>query len=279
MDILSLVTGLIIGLVVAWFFLNVRFNKRMESREAELSAAKRKVEEALEQANNAHAATQKRLTDLEAKEATAAAQIASLGADLNAAGEELENVKADAAEKSARISEIQSESDDLKARLTAADEGRSELEAQLNEARTARDADGEDSRARIEELETDLGRRDDEIARLRTELADLRIVSEPQAETPPAAPVPEPLPAVDNASAPMFATDAGGSPDDLTKIKGIGRVLNDKLHKLGVTTLRQIADFTEDDIARVDGELDFPGRIEREKWVEQAKAIVGGNAG
>ena len=92
-------------------------------------------------------------------------------------------------------------------------------------------------------------------------------------------PEPEPAQAADSETVALFGGAAGGSPDDLTKIKGIGRVLNDKLHKLGVTTFRQIADFTEDDIARVDEVLDFPGRIEREKWVEQAKAIVGGDTG
>ncbi len=66
-----------------------------------------------------------------------------------------------------------------------------------------------------------------------------------------------------------------GAPDDLTKIKGIGPVLKRKLNDLGVITFRQIADFTPDDIARVNGVLDFPGRIEREKWVDQAKTFVG----
>ena len=63
--------------------------------------------------------------------------------------------------------------------------------------------------------------------------------------------------------------------DDLTKIKGIGRVLNKKLHGLGITSFQQIADFTPDDIDRVNAVLSFPGRIEREQWIEQAKAIVG----
>ncbi|MGI9383614.1 MAG: hypothetical protein ACR2PO_10700 [Methyloligellaceae bacterium] len=277
MEFLWLVIGLIIGIVIAWFVLNARCNRQLAEREAELSGAKRQVEQALEQAGSAHEVTQTRLAEVEAREAEAEKQISSLGADLDAASKELESVKADAVEKGAVISEVQSESDDLKARLVAADEGHSDLEAQLNDARAARDAAGDDSRARIEGLEADLRERDGEISRLQAELADLRAASEAQAEA--AAIEPEPTQETDSEPAPLFTAEAGGSSDDLTKIKGIGRVLNDKLHKLGVTTFRQIADFTDDDIARVDEELDFPGRIKREKWVEQAKAIVGGDAG
>lgn len=264
MEILWLVIGLIIGLLIAWLVLNARCNRLLAEREAELSEAKRQVEQALEQAGNAHDVTQKRLAEVEAKEAEAAEQISSLGADLEAAREELESVKADAADKGAKLSQVQSESDDLNARLAAAEEGRSELEAQLTDARAERDTAGDDGRDRIESLEADLRERDSEIARLEAELADLHA-----APAAPAEPESEPAPLS------AVATEAAGPAEDLTKIKGIGRVLNDKLHNLGITSFRQIADFTEADITRVNEELDFPGRIEREKWVEQAKAILG----
>ena len=74
---------------------------------------------------------------------------------------------------------------------------------------------------------------------------------------------------------PAGQTPGGGAADDLTKINGIGQVLKGKLNKLGITTFRQIADFTAADIERIDAVLDFPGRIEREKWVEQARDMVG----
>ena len=47
-----------------------------------------------------------------------------------------------------------------------------------------------------------------------------------------------------------------------------------KLNNLGITTFRNIAEFTDADIERVNAELDFRGRIEREKWVEQARALL-----
>lgn len=52
-------------------------------------------------------------------------------------------------------------------------------------------------------------------------------------------------------------------------------MLQGKLNALGITTFQQIAAFTEADIERVNGGLDFPGRIEREGWIEQARDFVG----
>lgn len=62
--------------------------------------------------------------------------------------------------------------------------------------------------------------------------------------------------------------------DDLTQIKGIGKRLAEKLNTLGVWTLSQIADWSQENIEAFNTELDFPGRIEREQWVEQAKRMV-----
>ena len=85
----------------------------------------------------------------------------------------------------------------------------------------------------------------------------------------PAAELPNETSALHGAAAP-----SGRARDDLTRIKGIGPTLKDKLYGLGIMSFQQIAEFTPADIARVNEVLDFPGRIEREQWVEQAKAIV-----
>jgi len=55
------------------------------------------------------------------------------------------------------------------------------------------------------------------------------------------------------------------SADDLTKISGVGPVIVGKLEALGITTFQQVADFTAQDIERVEGELNFKGRIERDE--------------
>ena len=65
-----------------------------------------------------------------------------------------------------------------------------------------------------------------------------------------------------------------GTPDDLKLIVGIGPVLERMLHQLGITTYRQIARWTERDIDEFDARLpEFPGRIRRDAWVTQARAL------
>ena len=73
---------------------------------------------------------------------------------------------------------------------------------------------------------------------------------------------------------PAKAKPAKSEADDLTTINGIGPVIAGKLTALGITTFQQVADFTADDVERIDGELNFKGRIEREDWINQAKALV-----
>jgi predicted flap endonuclease-1-like 5' DNA nuclease len=74
---------------------------------------------------------------------------------------------------------------------------------------------------------------------------------------------------------PLFAAPSE-PPDDLERIRGIGTILRQRLNDLGITTFAQIADFSEADLARVDEVLNFKGRIKREGWVEQAKALRDG---
>jgi F-type H+-transporting ATPase subunit gamma len=61
--------------------------------------------------------------------------------------------------------------------------------------------------------------------------------------------------------------------DDLEAILGIGPVINSKLREMGVTRFAQIAAWSDADADRIGNELDFPGRIERENWVEQARTM------
>jgi predicted flap endonuclease-1-like 5' DNA nuclease len=46
------------------------------------------------------------------------------------------------------------------------------------------------------------------------------------------------------------------------------------LHRLGITTYRQIARWSEREIDEFDAKLpEFPGRIRRDGWVTQARAL------
>ena len=82
----------------------------------------------------------------------------------------------------------------------------------------------------------------------------------------------EAAPAKKAAAPKAKAADAGA--DDLKQLSGVGPALEKKLLAAGVTTFAQIAAWTEADIAEFDEKLSFKGRIEREGWVEQAKALV-----
>jgi large subunit ribosomal protein L19 len=65
-----------------------------------------------------------------------------------------------------------------------------------------------------------------------------------------------------------------GEPDDLTQIKTIAPELAERLRGLGVIKFEQIANFSDDDIANVDEALALEGRIEKDDWVSQARALL-----
>lgn len=67
-----------------------------------------------------------------------------------------------------------------------------------------------------------------------------------------------------------------GVPDDLKKIAGVGPVLEQKLNAFGIYQYAQIANLKKADIARIDEALNFKGRIERDEWIKQAKALMKG---
>ena len=53
----------------------------------------------------------------------------------------------------------------------------------------------------------------------------------------------------------------------------MGPKLEEKLNDLGITQFGQIAAFTPDQVAWVDGQLKAKGRIERDDWIGQAKSL------
>lgn len=68
----------------------------------------------------------------------------------------------------------------------------------------------------------------------------------------------------------------GGKADDLKKISGVGPVLEGKLNNLGIYHFNQVAAFTAEEIVQIDAELNFKGRIDRDDWLGQAKALAAG---
>ena len=65
------------------------------------------------------------------------------------------------------------------------------------------------------------------------------------------------------------------TPDDLTRLIGVGPKLAASLAARGVTTFAQIAAWTADDLASVDKDLKLLGRAERDAWVAQATRFAG----
>jgi NADH-quinone oxidoreductase subunit E len=66
------------------------------------------------------------------------------------------------------------------------------------------------------------------------------------------------------------------SPDDLKLISGVGPKIEGILHSLGIYTYKQVASWKKAEREWVDNYLKFKGRIEREDWVKQAKALAKG---
>lgn len=77
----------------------------------------------------------------------------------------------------------------------------------------------------------------------------------------------------ETSGAPEPETETAPVSDDLTQIKGLGPKAAAKLSENGVTSLAQIANWTADDVARMDEMINGRGRIERDDWVGQAKAL------
>lgn len=98
--------------------------------------------------------------------------------------------------------------------------------------------------------------------------------SAPVAETKPAlkpkAEAPAEAPAVEAAKPGNLLDAAQGEADDLTKISGVGPGLSKKLNDNGVFHFWQIAEWGPAEIAFMDEQLSFKGRIERDGWIAQA---------
>lgn len=121
--------------------------------------------------------------------------------------------------------------------------------------------------------DVDAGEDDGLIARLAAEPAELEdlveeVPPEPETLTPKAD-----LPAM----RPMgLSQPRNGIPDNLQKIRGIGRRNEQLLHSLGIYHFGQIAAWTPAEARWVAAFLSFPERIERDDWVGQATILASG---
>ncbi len=66
----------------------------------------------------------------------------------------------------------------------------------------------------------------------------------------------------------------GGQADDLKRISGVGPKIEQILNDLGIYHFDQVAAWTDENVAWLDNHLRFRGRIGREEWIHQAKALL-----
>ncbi|MEN3943783.1 hypothetical protein WJU23_20955 [Prosthecobacter sp. SYSU 5D2] len=64
--------------------------------------------------------------------------------------------------------------------------------------------------------------------------------------------------------------------DDLTRVNGISPALQNRLHEVGVYRFQQISAWNQVQIREFSRRLAFKDRIERERWVEQARRLAEG---
>jgi small subunit ribosomal protein S2 len=107
-----------------------------------------------------------------------------------------------------------------------------------------------------------------------------------EAETPLAEPLPETVEpeAIEPEAAaaePAASTDQfellaapRGAPDDLAKLAGVGPQIVKKLNEHGVFHYWQLAAMTPEEAVKLDADLRFNGRIARDKWTDQARALM-----
>ena len=81
-------------------------------------------------------------------------------------------------------------------------------------------------------------------------------------------------PAAKKAATTKAAVDKASN---LRRLIGIGPDNERLLNGLGVMTYAQIAAWTAADVKRIEETLNFDGRIERERWIEQAKLLAAGD--
>ncbi len=187
-----------------------------------------------------------------------------------------------------RLTESNKTLDKLQAELKGESERIGELEAQLEAAQAAlvsvEDASFDDSEliglradlaesaaarkeltVRVGELDGELTRRDERISELEAQLVGAAARSGPAGPTK--------AEALDKMAEIATRTSGGATPadDDLKRIHGIGPKLERTLKDLGMTSFRQIANLSDEDVAYVTAALDaFKGRIERDDWIGSA---------
>lgn len=100
--------------------------------------------------------------------------------------------------------------------------------------------------------------------------------AKPKPKPKPAKAETKPVAAADPNKPERLKAPRDGEADDLKRVKGIGPANEKKLNAFGIYHFDQIANWSAEQAEFIGKELSFPGRIEREDWIEQAKVLASG---
>lgn len=147
--------------------------------------------------------------------------------------------------------EAEAEAEESESEPALAEEAVAEPEVEASSSATVEQEDGESEPAAEPAVEAEAPAADPEdVHPSEAMLAELEGVQPEQIEKP----------------------DNGG--DDLTAITGIGPRIGEVLNELGIFSYAQIAAWTPENETWIENHLSFKGRVSRENWVEQAKALM-----
>ncbi|MCB9082351.1 MAG: hypothetical protein H6555_11645 [Lewinellaceae bacterium] len=136
------------------------------------------------------------------------------------------------------------------------------------------------SESRLAAVESRLQQLADENAQLRQEVGSLKLLAtSPDQSTTDNGNEEEVLDIATDRGADIFQQDRQnlqqGDRDDLTLIDGLGPFLEKKLNDIGVATFAEIAGWDSARVGEVTRAINyFEGRIEKDNWVGQAKALL-----
>lgn len=165
-------------------------------------------------------------------------------------------------------------------RLAALEEKISRLLAENSSLKNAPDpAELREAKMKLANLEKRFSVLMDENEALRKELAQIRGMHQQQSENVSLSEVVDAAvqKAVEKHAPPTLESAEHPMPDkdDLTKIRGIGPGIEEKLNALGIYSFEQISHFDEEDIERVSVALgNIKNRIIRDNWVGQATQLL-----
>jgi predicted flap endonuclease-1-like 5' DNA nuclease len=236
MELLWLVVGFVSGAAVVWLWVKRKVDEDTARLEASYEGRLRHLQEEVTRADEAHEETKELLRQLQSEKV-------AIEAEIREAAEEMVELRGELDQAKAGIAEI-------KARLEAAKVARAPA-APVTSTRAPAPAAPDERERRLKAID-----------------AKLRM-----------------LPAGSSARAALLAerqrlagdgaaASPAGEGDELEAIKGIGPKIHEELSRMGIASLSQLAALTPAQIAQIEERIGFPGRIERERWIAQAKDLL-----